>query len=322
MKNTNSLKAIVGVDVSKDKLDIFENQTGQWSTIQNGEKSIRSFLKNLKKNNDKLLVVMENTGGLEKSLLYVSQEQGIPTHLAHASRVHYFAKQKGYFAKTDKKDAQIIAEYAQQEQIEANVENIEEQNELRELNNRRAQIVDDLHDEKCRLSRPLSTAVKRSIKRKITFLENEKKTIESAIDKLIKECPEKAEISKRLQTFKGIGPAIASGLVCLIPELGKMSRSHIASILGVAPKNNDSGKKIGKRRIVGGRFNARRLLYMGALVAIRYNHKLKETYQRLVNKGKPAKVAIVAVMRKIIITLNAMVRDKKNWNSDFTPSSL
>jgi len=322
MNNTNSLKAIVGVDVSKDKLDIFENQTGQWSTIQNGEKSIRSFLKNLKKNNDNLLVVMENTGGLEKSLLYVSQEQGIPTHLAHASRVHYFAKQKGYFAKTDKKDAQIIAKYAQQEQIEANVENIEEQNELRELNNRRAQIVDDLHDEKCRLSRPLSTVVKRSIKRKITFLENEKKTIESAIDKRIKECPEKAEISKRLQTFKGVGPAIASGLVCLIPELGKMSRSHIASILGVAPKNNDSGKKMGKRRIVGGRFNARRLLYMGALVAIRYNHKLKETYQRLVNKGKPAKVAIVAVMRKIIITLNAMVRDKKNWNSDFTPSSL
>jgi transposase len=322
MKNTNSLKQIVGVDVSKDKLDIYETQTGQWSTVQNGEKSIRSFLKKLKKNNDEILVVMENTGGLEKSLLYVSQEQGVPAHLAHASRVHYFAKQKGYFAKTDKKDAQIIAEYAQQEQVEANVENIKEQNELRELNNRRAQIVDDLHDEKCRLSRPLSTAVKRSINRKITFLEDEKEKIDTTINKLIKACPEKDEISKRLQTFKGVETTIASGLVCLIPELGKMSRSHIASILGVAPKNNDSGKKTGKRRIVGGRFNARRLLYMGALVAIRFNSKLKETYQQLVNKGKPAKVAIVAVMRKIIITLNAMVRDKKNWNSDFTTSSL
>ncbi|WP_298627792.1 IS110 family transposase [uncultured Legionella sp.] len=321
MKNTNTPRQIVGVDVSKDKLDIYESQTGQWCTVENDEKSIRSFLKKLKKNNEELLIVMENTGGLEKNLLYVSQEQGISTHLAHSNRVHYFAKQKGYFAKTDKKDAQIIAEYAKQEQVEANVEHIKEQNELRELINRRAQIVDDLHDEKCRLSRPLSPPVKRSIKRKITFLEAEKKLIEAAIEQLIKACPIKDELFKRLQTFKGIGPAIGAGLVCLVPELGKMNRSHIASILGVAPKNNDSGKKVGKRKIVGGRFNARRLVYMGALVAIRYNIKLKEMYQRMMEKGKPAKVAIVAVMRKIIITLNAMVRDQKNWNSDFETSS-
>lgn len=313
MSNTTPQRIILGVDVSKDKLDIFNLNTGEYLIIQNNNKTIRTFLKKTRKLFDNVLIVVESTGGLEKYMLHTCQELGVSTHVAHPSRIFYFAKQKGYLAKTDKKDAETIAEYAYQEHVEPNDADFKANDILRELNNRRAQIVDDLHDEKCRLSRPLTPSVKRSIKRKISFLEKEKEIIESEIAKTIQDCPEKSVKVKRLLTFKGVGPAIANGLVCLVPELGKLSRSQIAAIIGVAPKNHDSGKKCGKRRIVGGRFNARRLLYMGALVAIRYNSGLKAFYEKLVAKGKPAKVGIVAVMRKMTITLNAMVRDNKDW---------
>lgn len=317
MLSNNNPRTIVGIDVSKDKLDIhvlFQNKTFM---IDNHPKAIAGLIKRLKHEYPIPFVVMENTGGLEKTAHSLCTKHGIDVHIAHSNRVYHFAKQKGYFAKTDKKDAETIAEYAHQEQVEATPSYNEEETALRELSNRRAQIVDDLHDEKCRLTRPLSSSVKRSINRKVKFLEQEKKQIEKEMHTLIHNCPEKKETMKRLQTFNGIGPAISQGLVALLPELGQMSRSQIAAILGVAPKNNDSGKKQGRRRIVGGRFNARRLLYMGALVSIRHNETLKLLYNRLIEKGKPAKVAIVAVMRKIIITLNAMIRDKKDWAPNY-----
>lgn len=313
MTDTKAPYAIVGIDVSKDKLDIHILRDNQSLEISNDIKSITSFVKRLKKSYEQPLIVMENTGGLEKYMTKVCHEQGVAIHIAHSNRVFHFSKQKGYFAKTDTKDAKTLSEYGEQEKVEPNSFLQPENDSLRELSNRRTQIVDDLHDEKCRLSRPLTTQVKRSIERKIKFLQNEKELIERQISKVIESNSEMLEKSKRLQTFKGVGPAIAQGLVCLLPELGTLGRSQVAAIIGVAPKNNDSGKKTGRRRIVGGRFNARRLLYMGALVACKFNPSLKNMYQKLIKKGKPAKVAIVAVMRKMIITLNAMIRDNKDW---------
>jgi transposase len=146
-------------------------------------------------------------------------------------------------------------------------------------------------------------------------LENEINLIEQAISKCIEADLEKQATRERLKTFKGIGEKVAIGLVAGLPELGHLSRSQIAGLVGVAPKNYDSGRKTGQRRIVGGRYEVRKLLYMSALTAIRYNPAIKEFYTKLKLKGKASKVALVAVMRKIIITLNAMIRDQTEWQS-------
>ena len=136
--------------------------------------------------------------------------------------------------------------------------------------------------------------------------------IRSSINSL-KKNPEQASIKKRLMTFKGVGVRCATMLVCALPELGKLNRAQIASLVGVAPKNNDSGTKKGRRIICGGRFHVRKMLYMSALVAMRHNKHMKEMYTRLKAAGKHSKVALTAIMRKIIITLNAMIRDQKDW---------
>lgn len=318
MNCTTTPKSIIGVDVSKDKLDIHILSTNESITIKNDTWSINAFIKKLKKSHENLLIVMEYTGGLEKWMLESCNKQEVLVHIANPSRVYHFAKQKGYFAKTDKQDAVIIARYGEQEDVGENCGYYISNMPLRELNNRRAIIVADLRDEKCRLTRPVTAQVQRSIKRKIKYLENEKKLLDQEINKIIEQCPEKSAQVKRLQTCKGIGPTIAQGLVCLLPELGSLSRREVAAIIGVAPQNNDSGRKHGKRRIVGGRFNARRLLYMGALVASKFNPSAAKLYKRLINNGKPAKVALVAVMRKLIITLNAMIREGKNWQPNYT----
>jgi len=137
--------------------------------------------------------------------------------------------------------------------------------------------------------------------------------IEKAIEKYIEADPEKQTKKKRLETFKGVGAKVAIGLVAGLPELGTLSRSQIAGLVGVAPKNYDSGGKRGQRRIVGGRYDVRKLLYMGALSAITYNPIMKAFYVGLKARGKVSKVALVAVMRKMIIALNAMLRDQTDW---------
>ena len=314
----NTPRLIVGIDVSKDKLDIYRLDQQQSLVLGNNKRSIKSFIKTLQKETDTacLLVAMEHTGGYEKLAHQLFNHYQIDVHIAHANRVYHFAKQKGYFAKTDRQDARIIAQYAQQEAVSPTARYSETGRLLHDLSQRRGQVIDELHDEKCRLTRPMNPAVKHSIERHIKFLEQEKARIEALITECIASDATKQATAKRLQTFKGVGVTIAHGLVALLPELGQLNRGQIASLIGVAPRNNDSGRKRGRRLIVGDRFQARRLLYMGALVAIRHHPELKKTYEQLKEKGKPSKVALVAVMRKMIITLNAMVRDGKDWQAD------
>lgn len=313
MTNNNNTKAIIGVDVSKYKLDIFVLATEESFELENTEKSIRLWIKRLKKEKFEGLVVMENTGGYERTLRRLFKEAGISIHVAHATRIYFFGKQKGYFAKTDEIDARLIALYADQEDLEETPAFDKDRETLKELTYRQNQIIEQITAEKCRIGREMSSVLKRSINRMIKHLEKEKDLIQAEIEKLIKKNEVHSEQAERLQTFKGVGKRIAYGLIGLVPELGHVNRASIACLIGVAPKNRDSGTKTGYRMIMGGRFYARKLLYMGALVAIRYNTGLKMMYERLLSKGKKKKVAIVAVMRKIIITLNAMLRDHKNW---------
>lgn len=312
VQNPNN-PCIIGIDVSKSKLDIYITEYDEYQTIGNDSKSIRKFITKLKKYNIKPLLVMENTGGYEKLARSLFTKANYETHIAHSTRIHYFAKQKGYFAKTDKIDAKIIALYAQQECVKPTPVESQHAIELKELASRRCQLIELLTIEKCRIKPNLCKAITRSIKRIIKQIQTEIEYIDNAIAKLVMADEQLSSQVKRLQTFKGVGLKTANMLVCLLPELGRLSRGEIACLCGVAPRNKDSGIKTGRRMISGGRFHVRKALYMAAVCASTYNPTMRAYYRLLISKGKVAKVALTAIIRKIVITLNAMLRDQKDW---------
>ncbi len=302
MKTNENASGIVGIDVSKDKLDIHELPSGKSRTIDNIPSSITSYIEKYCSSEEKPFVVMENTGGYEHIAHQLFHDAGVSVCVAHASRVHHFARQKGHFAKTDKLDAKIIAQFGQQETLTADEPLSAVRSEVKSLVMRRMQLLEDIHAEECRVEQTLSKTVKKSCNKHVKYLQKALAVIEQALDETIGSDEELAEQSSRLQTFKGVGSVIAYGMIGLMPELGTLTRNSSACLLGLAPRNADSGKKRGYRRIYGGRSYLRNLLYMGALSAIRFNPALKAYYHALRAKGKPFKVAIVAVMRKMAKT--------------------
>jgi transposase len=315
MNQTNTL--IIGVDVSKSKLDIYLHPAGTYCVVNNNIKEIKKFFKETKKKYTIEKLILEATGGYEKKCVQSSQELGIAVHIAHSNAVHYFCKSKKIFAKTDRIDAKALALYGESDDIKPTEIASKEEQELEALCRRRQQLVETLTVEKQRIMDHLPTDVLRSIRRIIKQIENEIKLIDEKLESKVKSVPEKMEIIKILLSFKGVGKLTAMLLTCLLPELGTLNRAEIAALAGLAPKNRDSGTKQGDRHISGGRFHARRALYMVALGCTQHNEKMKNFYENLIKNGKKSKVALTAVMRKIIITLNAMLRDKKNWEPNF-----
>lgn len=306
---------IVGIDVAKNKLDIKILPTGKYYQIKNTRSSIQDFIKNkLLRIGEPRLLVFESTGGYEKILMLSLIKLDLPFHRAHPNRVYHFAKGKGYFAKTDRIDADILAKYGQQDEVTADASRSLDELKRQELSARRNQIKEMIAQEKNRMHAfYINAQIKRSIKRVIKQLEKEL----NIISELLQEEISKDEVCKTkldlLQTLPGVGTEVATIMVTELPELGKVSREQISNLVGVAPQNKDSGKKQGYRRISKGRHHVRKVLYMSALVAMRFNPSLKIKYNQLINEGKKPKVVLVALMRKIIIIMNAMVRDNKPW---------
>ena len=313
---------IIGVDVSKDKLDIYGLNTNKVINIANNEKDIKKFIKSLEVKPDNSLFVMESTGGYEKLLRKLLNSTGYQVHIAHPLRVHYFAKQKGYFAKTDSIDARAIKQYGEQENVQPTLAETKEAVELKELSSRRAQLIDLLTIEKCRIKPHQTKGINKSLKRHVTYLETEIALLDEKISKLIESDDTLTKKAARIQTVKGIGKKTANMLVSMLPELGLLNRAEIACLCGVAPKNKDSGIKTGKRHIFGGRGHVRKALYMVAVCASTHNPTMAQYYQKLKGKGKESKVALIAVMRKIVITLNAMIRDEKDFCYDYNNKIL
>ncbi len=306
---------IVGIDVAKDKLDIYILGKYKHKPMQviNKPKHIKRLVRELLKLGDIKMVALESTGGYELALVKELAHHNISYHVAHPNRVHYFARSKGFFAKTDKIDAHILAQYAEQSEITPDTYD-ESKALLQELSSRKRQIKEIISGEKNRLSHPfLSPKLKRSIRRTLKSLELELGLIDKEINDEIKASAEKQQKMTLLKTFKGVGNEIAKTLVIELPELGHLNRASIASLVGLAPKNRDSGKKIGKRFIHGGRSHIRQHMYMAALVAMRHNPVMKKTYEELIAKGKACKVALIAVARKILITLNSMLQHNRAW---------
>jgi transposase len=321
LNKTQPNSTIIGIDVAKDKLDIVILPEHSHHVVSNEHKAIRAFInKNLMKTysiNQIEIAVMESTGGYEKRVAKLLTQAGVPIHIAHPSQVFYFAKSKKLFAKTDKIDATILANFGKEVEIKPTSLPSEKDQGFKELSTRQEQLTQSLVVEKCRLKDHLSSETKRSIGRMIKQIERELDLIAEKIKEHIEGDEVKKQQANLLKTFKGIGEKTAHTLVACLPELGKLTRSEIAAMVGVAPMNQDSGATQGYRAIQGGRFHVRKALYMPALTAIKYNSRMREYYERLIAKGKKEKVAIVAVMRKMIITLNAMLKNNESWNPAF-----
>lgn len=308
---------IVGIDVSKDKLDVYVLPSKKHYVIKNTRTSVQSFFKNKVCMDSIELVVFEATGGYEKLLHEFLLNQSMPHHKAHPLRARRFAESKGYFAKTDRIDAMGLAYYGEQIEIKAGTPITVNILKIQEYSARKTQLKDMLAREVQRLKVTyLDKQMIRSLKRHIKQLEQELQLINEKLAALVKADDELSAKHQLLQTAKGVGAEVATILVTDLPELGKLNREQISRLVGVAPQTKDSGKRQGYRPISQGRFYVRKALYMSALVATRHDPKMKRIYQNLLAKGKLKKVALVAIMRKMIITLNAMCKNNTRWKCE------
>jgi transposase len=307
-----SSSVFVGIDISKKKLDLAIHGDPALYTFFNDAEGIPMLVSFLIEKQPELIVV-EATGGFEKALVRACHQAGFPIAIVLPKRIKDFARARGLLAKTDKLDAHNIAFFGFSLHPRPTPPSSPAQDTLVALVARRRQIVDMLKTEKNRLH--LSSPVIRSlIEEHIAWLLQAEQAINAEIQTLIQNQPEMKEKVDIVRSAKGVGPIIAFNLVSELPELGSMDRKEISALLGVAPMNNDSGKKHGKRRTRGGRCAIRTTFYMATLVAIRFNPVIKRFYLHLLDQHKEKKVAIIACMRKFITILNAMVRDNKPFH--------
>jgi transposase len=302
----------IGIDVSKDKVDVASSDGSLSFSCAQTVNALAELSKRLSKLGPKCILV-EATGGYERSLLVQLRKDGLNVSLIQPSRVRYFAKSIGRLAKTDAIDASILAMMAFILGDELLVWNAQDENttKLRNLMERMRVVKDHIQSERNRI-RNATELGKESISRVIEFLKTEVQNLENEIGSTINN---DEGINKKLRVLtevKGVGRITALTLLSMLPEIGKLKRNEISALVGVAPINKDSGRKHGVRSIFGGRKQVRNALYMAALVSASHNQHIKEFYDRLKSKGKPSKVALVACMRKLLIHLNSKMRDHLN----------
>lgn len=307
---------ILGIDVSKDKLDIYVLPHKQHHTIKNSKASLQSFFKNQCPQGVIKQVIFEATGGYEKPVHSYVLAQEIPHHRVHPLKARRFAESRGVFAKTDRMDAKGLADYADQLNIKADEQISMTQLKIQEYSSRRTQLKEMLNAETHRLKViHYEAQISQSIKRHIKQLEKELALITEKLNQRIESDQTLQAKRQLLKTAKGIGEEVSTLLVTDLPELGQLNREQISRLVGVAPQTRDSGKLQRYRPISQGRFYVRKALYMAALVASRHDPRMKNIYNKLIAKGKPKKVALVALMRKMIIMLNAMIKHQSPWQS-------
>jgi transposase len=302
-----------GIDVSKLKLDLAITGVQQVATFTNDPAGIAQLVELFLKARPKLIVV-EATGGLERSLIQALLEADLPVALANPRHVRYFALSLGILAKTDPIDAHVIERYAAQLSPRLLQKRSGKQAELEALVTCRRQLLHVRSEQNNRLGQTSSKSARKSIQAVLKTIEKQLKLLDSQIRRLIESDDDLDDIDKLLRSVPGIGNVASSTLLCEMPELGTMDRGQAAALLGVAPFNRDSGGFKGKRMIRGGRSAVRSVLYMSAVCAIRFNPVLSTFAQRLQKAGKLPKVIIVAAMRKLVSILNAMVRDGLRWD--------
>lgn len=304
-----------GIDVAKETIELNIQPGGRSEQFEYTDDQMAILAEKISAAGVEL-VVMEATGGLEAPLAARLLEGGLPVVVVNARQVRDFAKSLGILAKTDRLDAEVIARFGIATKPEVRPLPDDALQALAELVRRRQAVVKMIVSEQNRHDRSRSKEVRRRIVRHIRFLKKELDDIDTTLNKEIHKSPAWLDQIDLLKSVPGVGPTTAIVLLCLLPELGRLSRRQIAKLVGVAPLNNDSGKHQGRRHIWGGRSAVRRTLYMATISAIRYNPVIKAHYEHLLDQGKLKKVAIVSSMRKLLVILNAMTRDACTWNPD------
>jgi transposase len=307
-------KVIVGIDVSKDRLDVAVRPSGEAFVVARNAAGLEELVARLV-GLGVHLIALEATGGFETVVAASLGAAELPLVVVNPAQVRSFAKALGKRAKTDPIDAAVIAHFAETTNPEPRPLPDEETQLLADLVARRRQIIAMIGAERQRESRARAKSLRKSIARLIKALEKELASVDSDIDEAMRGSPAWRETEDLLASVPGIGPVIARTLIAELPELGRLTRKQIAALAGLAPWTRQSGQWRGKSFIGGGRTRVRTALYMGAMNAKRWNPPLKAFFDRLVAAGKPKKLALIAVARKLLTILNAILRDKTPWQN-------
>ncbi len=309
----------IGIDVSKAQLDVCVRPTGEIWKEKNTPEGIARLVQRMDQISP-ALIVLEATGGYERPVVNALNEHHHRVAVVNPKRVRRFAESTGRLAKTDRLDAAVLAEFAEKIQPEPRQLPDGPTQELMALVARRDDLVQMRTAEMNRLGTALP-AVQEDIRRHIDWLDEEIARLEERIAQKAQEREEWQEKMAILDSAPGVGEVTATTLAAYLPELGTLDNKEIAALAGLAPFNNDSGRKQGKRHIRGGRAKVRAVLYMATLAAIRWNPVIREFYQRLLRAGKEKKVAIIACMRKFLTILNTMVRTRTYWCAPPQPAA-
>lgn len=306
--------SFIGIDVSKTALDIAQWEQEIVERQANDAEGIAAIVRRLNAQPAVALIVVEASGGFEQALVSELAAAGLPIVVVNPTRVRNFARALGQLAKTDKIDAQVIAQFAHAIRPEVRPLAESDQQLIKALVTRRRQLIDMQTAEKNRRT-SINPSLLPRLEKHIAWIASELAEIEAELANWIENNTLWRETRDRLESVPGVGKVTSFTLLAELPELGTLSRQKIAALVGLAPFNRDSGRFRGRRHIFGGRSDVRSVLYMATLSGIRYNPMLKTFYDRLIANGKLPKVALTACMRKLLTLLNAIMRDGSSWQA-------
>lgn len=311
---SETTRVSVGIDVSKNTLDIAVHETSETWSSNNDSSDCAALVAKLKQL-QATSIVLEATGGFETLVTATLSAADLPVIVINPRQVRDFAKATGQLAKTDRIDCRVLAHFAAAIDPPVRPVKSAETQHLEALLARRRQIVEMLVAEKNRLTNNHDRAVVKDLNAHIAWLERRLKSSDDELQRVLKASPAWRERDDLLRSVPGVGPVLSLTLLAQLPELGHLNRREIAKLVGVAPFNRDSGQWRGSRHIWGGRATVRSPLFMATLCAIRINPTIKFFYRRLIAAGKAPKVAITACMRKLLTILNVMVKTQTSWRT-------
>ena len=305
--------SVVGIDISKHHLDIFDTLNDAATRIDNTKPAIKAMVSGLQANS--AFVVFEATGSYDKALTLAFEASGIAFARVNPAQARDFARACGRLAKTDRIDARMLADMGGRLALTPTQAICPKRRKLNGLAGRRDQLVAMRTQEKTRIKEADDDDLKQNLQDHIDWLNAYIEDLERQIETLIEDDRDLTNQATLMRSVPGVGPVTATTLLALMPELGTRSRRTIAALAGLAPINADSGQYRGTRRIRGGRRRVRKALYMAAVSAVRTKSRFKTTYQAMVEAGKPPKTALIAIARKILVTLNAMLREQRPFTA-------
>lgn len=314
MSTSENPKVSVGIDVSKNNLDLAVHESGEVWSLPNDSRSCTTLAAKLKQL-QATSIVLEASGGCETLVTAMLAAADLPVIVVNPRQVRDFAKATGQLAKTDRIDSRVLAHFAAAIDPPVRPLKSAEAQHLEALLGRRRQLVEMLTAEKNRLASNRDRDVVKDLQAHIAWLERRLKSSNDELQGVLKNSPSWREREQLLRSVPGVGPVLSLTILAELPELGQLNRREIAKLVGVAPFNWDSGQWRGTRHIWGGRAVVRSALFMATLNAIRYNPTIKTFYRRLITVGKAPKVAIIACMRKLLTILNVMLKTQTSWRT-------